>query len=179
MVAGLAEQYSNDDFIGFDYSYQMLRIAEELWVNGDNKTSEFIFPHSKSGLRAVNVARKSIGNVEFGLSKADLIPILDVTVDVVYSCFLWDRVFDIDAFIKEQKRMLKAGGRMIICTPLNYLSRTQWEDWYPVDKLIAKIAKFGFTLLAEDQWEERELLDGHGNGLLWKVLGLVWEKNWV
>lgn len=172
----LSKSYQSDTFIGFDTSYQMLKMAYDLWINNDERKTEIIIPASVQGFPETKIERKSSTNIHLGLSRADLLPMDDESCDVVYSCFLWDRMPDLQEFVQEQKRILKKGGRMIIITPLNYRSEDHWKNWYGVEVLKTKVAALGFVEIDFQEWEEIEQMDIHGNSLHWKVKGMVWEK---
>ena len=171
----VAEKFKLDSYFGFDTSYQMLKLAEELWIGSHEKA--FTIPSSNQGHEEFTFDRKSLRNSVFAMSQGDILPVGDGLVDVVYSCFLWDRMPDIAAFVMEQKRILKEGGKMIVVSPLNYQKKSSWEEWYPVHQIVEKIEQHGFKLITQLDWTEKELMDKRGNGVEWSVTGMSFQKS--
>ncbi len=174
-LAALCDAFIEDQFYGFDSSYQMLRMGHELYKEAASSQSVSV-PAALEGFAAFRLDQRQFDHMHLALSKADILPLADACCDIVYSCFLWDRMPDLEAFVQEQGRILKRGGSMIIVTPLNYRNRLHWENWYPSSRIIEKITAYGFELVRSDTWQETERIDHHGNALHWQVTGMHWIK---
>ncbi len=173
-IASLAQKYPKSNCWGIDYSYQMLKRAKEYWVDGKEITIDL----SKRGLGVETVIGKKISNLNFGLAKAENLPFDDNSQDLILSSFLIDRLADPEKGLTEMFRVLNAGGKLIVVTPLNFDNAAHWKLYYPPSQIAILLEKIGFEILA---WKEDivvdEPLDGHGNNLHWNCLGFVVGKN--
>lgn len=170
-IAEAAHEFPDANCWGIDYSYQMLKQANDVWVNG----KELILDLSNRGFsKEVKIEGHNIGNLQFGLAKATDLPFEDESQDLILNSFLLDRVDDPILSLKEWYRVLKSNGRLIIVTPLNFQQASHWDNLYPPNKIKSILTNIGFEILA---WQEDlkidELLDLHGNNVRWKCLGLV------
>lgn len=170
-IAEAAHAFPDANCWGIDYSYQMLKQANDHWVNG----KDLILDLSNRGFsKEVKIKGHTIDNLQLGLAKATDLPFEDESKDMVLSSFLLDRVDDPISALKEWYRVLKSNGRLIIVTPLNFQQALHWDNLYPPNKIKSILTNIGFEILA---WQEDlkidELLDLHGNNVRWKCLGLV------
>lgn len=173
-IATLAQQFPQASCWGMDYSYQLLRQAHECWIQGkalslDGSQKGFARPLAWQG--------QQLSNLHLGLAKASALPFEDNSQDLVVSSFLLDRLPDPVLGLKEMGRVLHTQGRLVVVTPLNFDQAHNWQAFYPPEKLAALLPALGLEVL---EWQEdllvKEPLDRHGNGLVWKCLGLVGRK---
>ena len=69
-------------------------------------------------------------------------------------------------------------GKIIIITPLNFLHKDHWQQFYPSVKLLQVIREIGFNVLEwEDNFTIEEPLDLRGNALKWNCIGMVLQKS--
>lgn len=174
MVGTLAKENPNGNFWGIDYSYQMLKQGHDFWVDG--KT--ILLDLSHKGFSSIHLPGHELKNLKFGLSKAEDLPFDNESQDYVFSNFLLDRLRQPMEGLKEMKRVLKPNGTIIIVTPLNFLHKDHWQQFYPPVKLLQVIQNMGFEILEwEDEFRMEEPLDWRGNVLMWKCLGMVLKKS--
>ncbi|MGH1335090.1 MAG: class I SAM-dependent methyltransferase [Aureispira sp.] len=170
-IATLAQNHPQATCWGIDYSYQMLRQAQEFWVQG----KELVLDLSHKGF-APNLTLKEppLSNLSLGLAKASQLPFADNSQDLLLNSFLLDRLQDPAQGLLEMQRVLRPNGTLIFITPLNFDQATHWEQFYPPIKLQTYLHQIGFEVV---EWQEdlmiQEQLDGHGNVLTWKCLGVV------
>ena len=116
--------------------------------------------------------------MNFGLAKAEELPFKNESQDFVFSNFLLDRLKQPLDGLKEMQRVLKPDGKVIIITPLNFLHKDHWKQFYPSIKLSQVIRNMGFEILEwEDEFTMEEPLDLRGNILKWNCLGMVLQKS--
>ena len=172
-IASLAEKYPDATCWGIDYSYQMLKRADEFWITGKEVTLD----GRGRGLGELTLKGNQIGNLNFGLAKVEDLPYDDNTQDLVVNSFLLDRLEEPHNGLLEMHRVLKTGAKLIVVTPLNFKQAKHWERYYPSSKISELLKEIGFTIV---DWDEdilvNEPLDRHGNYLSWKCLGFVVEK---
>ena len=172
-ISNLAKRYPDSTCWGIDYSYQMLKRANEFWIAG----KELILDGSDRGLGQVSRKGEQIENLKLGLSKAENLPFDDNTQDLVVSSFLLDRLEEPRKGLLEMHRVLKTGAKLIVVSPLNFQQGKHWDMYYPSGKISELLKEIGFMIV---DWEEailvNEPIDRHGNILTWKCLGFVVEK---
>lgn len=172
-IAMLSKRYPQATLWGIDYSYQMLKRANDFWVAG----KEIQVDVSNKGLAKQNLIGSKLNNLHFGLAKAESLPFDDGSQDLVLSSFLLDRLEHPIQGLEEMYRVLKPNGKVILITPLNFNKKEHWESIYPPAQLLKVIKEIGFEIL---DWNEQivvhEPLDVHGNFLTWNCLGFVGEK---
>jgi len=170
-IATLAKTYPNATCWGIDYSYQMLKRAQEYWVAGDSVYLDF---KQQGYPKTLELAGEQISNLNFGLAKAADLPFKEHSQDLVLHSFLLDRVDDPKKALAEMHRILAPGAKMIFVTPLNFQKSQLWELYHPPIKIYQLLMELGFDIL---EWEEemviREPLDLRGNAIHWKCIGVV------
>lgn len=170
-IASLADQYPDSVCWGIDYSYQMLKRAQEFWVDG--KTIEINYSSKGFTKNKTNTPNR-LTNLNFGLAKAADLPFDDQSQDLVISSFLIDRVDHPQLALTEMHRILKPKGQLLLLTPLNFNQSKNWELFYPAERLVEAIKDVGFDVLkVEEGLEIREEIDVHGNFVCWGCLGVV------
>lgn len=117
-IYDLATIYDSSDFIGFDYSYQMLRRANQLLIKGDTITLDL----SGFGFTKYFLKGKILQNVFLIQGDINQIPIQDNIADCVINTFLIDRIANIKTAIRNMAMVLKENGHFILASPLNYSS---------------------------------------------------------
>lgn len=170
-IATLAQKYPQSNCWGIDYSYQMLKRADEFWVKG----KELIIDLKKKGAKEIILAKgMELTNINFGLSKASELPFEDNSQDIITNSFLIDRLTDPVAGLREMKRVLKENGKLIVVSPLNYNKAKHWEKLYPPIKIYNVLLDLGFII---EDWKEdmviEEPLDLRGNSVVWKCIAFV------
>ncbi|MFT6322046.1 MAG: ubiquinone/menaquinone biosynthesis C-methylase UbiE [Granulosicoccus sp.] len=174
MIGTLAKKNPAGNFWGIDYSYQMLKQGHDFWV--EKKT--ILLDLSHKGFSSIRLPGHELKNLNFGLAKAEELPFQNESQDFVFSNFLLDRLKQPLEGLKEMQRVLKPDGKIIIVTPLNFLHKDHWEQFYPSIKLFQVIKNMGFDILEwEDEFTMEEPLDLRGNILKWNCLGMVLAKS--
>ena len=174
-IASLATQNPQAECWGLDYSYQMLKQADDFWKQEKALSidmSDRGFPET------LMIKGPRVKNLNFGLAKATDLPHFNESQDLVFSNFLIDRIDQAIAAIKEFHRVLVSKGKLILITPLNFKSAQQWDLLYPQDKLTALVEDAGFSISkVEDNISVLEPLDARGNTINWKCISMVAIKN--
>ena len=171
MIGDIAAQFPDSNCWGIDYSYQMLKCAHEMWIDGE----EIVLDLSRSGFEdSVTLEGNMISNLNFGLAKCEALPFADASQDLVISSFLLDRLSDPLNGLKEMKRVLRKDGKIVIVTPLNFNTRKNWNQFFPASKLRKVIENMGFDVW---DWKDdiivQEPIDRRGNKVVWNCLGIV------
>ncbi|NND34919.1 MAG: class I SAM-dependent methyltransferase [Saprospiraceae bacterium] len=173
LIGSLASVHSEVDFWGLDYSYQLVKAANDFWVQG----KDVLVDTTDRGFEARMIQGQTLKNLQFGLAMAEALPFEDQTQDVVLSSFLLERLQNPVIALEEMYRVLKIGGQMIMITPLNFTEAIHWRELYPVDKIRFQLMRIGFDIVKyNDQIMVKEPLDVHGNAIMWKCIGLVCRK---
>jgi ubiquinone/menaquinone biosynthesis C-methylase UbiE len=176
LIGNIADQNPESPCYGFDYSYQMLKMADQLFCNSSpGSVTKLTSTHN--GRTPVEIQNKSLSNLQFALSDACSTPFPDDSIDFCFSSFLWDRVGEPKDLLKEKLRITKPGGRIVILTPLNYLNDFHWKHWYPVESVIDAFISAGAQLQKHFSFSVEEPLDVRNNKVVWKVEGLVFDNS--
>ena len=172
-ISSLAISYPDSSCWGIDYSYQMLKRANEFWVEGQ----EVLVDLSNKGLGQQLIKGEKLNNLKFGLANAEKLPFDDDSQDIVISSFLLDRLENPIIGLKEMYRVLRSDGQLIIVSPLNFNKSEHWKLYYPSGQLSNIVEQVGFKIL---DWKDdiviNEPLDRHGNHVQWNCLGFVLQK---
>ncbi|MFK8104641.1 MAG: methyltransferase domain-containing protein [Saprospiraceae bacterium] len=172
-IATLAKDYPLSNCWGIDYSYQMLKRANEFWVDGQ----AVLIDLRNKGLDQQSQKGEQLDNLKFGLAKAEKLPFAENSQQLVVSSFLLDRLEDPMKALEEMYRVLRPTGKLIVISPLNFKKAEHWKTYSPPSKLSTILKGIGFEIL---DWKEaiivKEPLDGRGNLVRWKCLGFVVEK---
>jgi SAM-dependent methyltransferase len=172
-IAGLAQRYPISNCWGIDYSYQMLKRANEFWLAGQ----EISIDLKDRGLDQILLKSETLHNLKFGLAKAEKLPHENNSQQLVVSSFLLDRVDNPMQCLKEMYRVLVPSGQLILISPLNFKIADHWTRYYPPSKLSDILSDIGFDIL---DWQEdmivHEPLDAHGNSITWQCLAFVVRK---
>lgn len=172
-IADLAKRFPESTCWGTDYSYQMLKQANEFWVEGKEVSIDL----TNIGLAGLSPIGDPLDKLKFGLAKAEALPFDESSQDLVVNSFLIDRLENPSKALEEMYRVLKPTGKLIVLTPLNFNKAEHWKKYYPSSRLLEVVEEIGFRLL---EWEDdiivEEPLDGRGNLVRWKCLGFVGEK---
>lgn len=173
-IATLAQKYPTADCWGLDFSYQLLKQAQDFWV--DKK--EIQLDTSRLGFAGIkSIPGQKLDNLNFGLAKAADLPFADNSQDLVVHSFLLDRVANPAAALREHFRVLSSGGMLIFLTPLNFQEAGLWSTYFPPIKIHQLMTHLGFTIL--DWLEDLEItepLDARGNAVVWRTIGVVAQK---
>lgn len=172
-IATLAKQYPKSTCWGIDYSYQMLKRANEFYVEGQ----EISIDLNDKGLGQLTQKGEKLSNLKFGLVKAEKLPFDKNSQDLIVNSFLIDRLDNPKEGLEEMYRVLKPSGKLIVMTPLNFKQAVHWEKYHPPSQLSILLKELGFEIL---EWEEdlvvEEPLDFSGNFIRWGCLGFVVKK---
>ncbi len=174
LIGNLAALNPNAECVGLDYSYQMLKMADQVFKNPNEK--EITLSAFQNGMEDFHIQTQNLNNLSYGLSDACLTPLQDEVVDFCFSCFLWDRVGDPEKLLAEMTRIVKPGGIILIISPFNYLTEKGWKDWHPIDKVKQKISDSGLQFVRKEHFNLSELLDIRGNKVVWEVDSLLFKK---
>ena len=172
-IATLAQFYPKAICWGMDYSYQMLKRANEFWVEGKDISIDL----TNKGFFKKTVKNEPFNHLKFGLAKAENLPFEDNTQDLILNSFLIDRLENPMQGLQEMYRILKPNGKLIVITPLNFNNAAHWKIYYPPIQLSNILKGIGFEIL---DWKDdiivNEPLDFHKNMVHWKCLGFVVKK---
>jgi ubiquinone/menaquinone biosynthesis C-methylase UbiE len=172
-VATLAKRYPKAICWGIDYSYQMLKRANEFWVKGEAITIDL----TEKGFAEKLIKGQELTNLKFGLAKAENLPFDGNSQDLILNSFLIDRLENPTQSLQEMYRVLKPNGKLIVITPLNFQKAEHWKTYFPPIQLANILTKIGFKIL---DWQEEiimnEPLDLRGNVVRWQCLGFVVTK---
>lgn len=174
LIASIALKHPKTKCFGFDYSYQLTKVANHYWCQ--EKPLEWA---SKSGFGSLLKlpARPKISNLYFGVANADHLPFEDNSLTTIISTFLIDRVADLEATFNEWYRLLKPGGKVILASPLNWQDDYSWQNYHPVEKLIATLVANKWTVILHPTRLLQEPLDRSGNSIIWNCACMVWHKH--
>ena len=173
LIGEAACAHSNWDCYGIDFSYQMLRQAQEYWLLGEPLTPNLL----RFGYPLTELVGHRLSNLSLGLADAKALPFPDASLDLLWNTFLIDRLVDVHAAVAEWQRVLRPGGRLVIVSPLNFLRLEQWERYYPPVKLLDYFLQTGWELLdLSDPLVLHEPMDGRGNQIQWKTLAVTLQK---
>ena len=170
-IATLAQTFPEATCWGIDYSYQMLKQANEFWVLG----KDMVIDLSKKGFpTSLELEGYKLNNLKFGLAEATELPFSNSSQDMILNSFLFDRISEPGKSLIEFHRVLKLNGKLMIISPLNFKQANHWEMLYPPIKVHDLLIKIGFDIIAyQEEILINEPLDAHGNMITWKCVGLV------
>lgn len=172
-IGMLAKRYPKATCWGLDYSYQMLKCANEFWVKGN----EISIDLTEKGFSHSLIKGEKLTNLKFGLAKAENLPFDENSQDLIVNSFLIDRLENPRKGLEEMYQILKPNGKLIVITPLNFQKSEHWKTYFPPIKLANILKEIGFEIL---DWQEEiiidEPLDFRGNSVHWKCLGFVVAK---
>ncbi|MGB0391577.1 MAG: class I SAM-dependent methyltransferase, partial [Salibacteraceae bacterium] len=170
-----SRHFTNSQFIGFDYSLNMLKRARQILLEGDKLQVDL----SSSGLPAFNLNGIKQNNVHLIQGSVDELPFKTNLVDVVINTFLIDRVEDVRLALAEMVKVLKPGGLFILSSPLNFQTTKGWEFGNP-QAILSLLTELGIEqLVFEDNILHEEVLDSRGNTKLWNALVIYGRKRQV
>lgn len=174
-IGTIAQLYPESNCWGIDYSYQMLKRSHEFWIEG----REVIIDQSARGFRSnLKIKGYELKNLQFGLAKAEHLPFLNNSQDLIVSSFLLDRLENPYDGLLEMYRILNSRGRIILITPFNFRKAKHWEIYYPPERLYGLIAEIGLNILRiQENILIEEPLDFHGNMINWRCTGIIMSKS--
>ena len=173
LIGEFATLHPDWDCYGIDFSYQMLRQANDHW----NKELDIKPNIGRYGFPLHTVAGTHTPNLHFALADAAALPFSDNSLEVLFSTFLIDRVADPVKTLQEWHRVLRPSGTLLVVSPLNFLQPQQWDAYYPPMKLIAPLLQSGWRLIdLTDPLLLREPMDARGNQICWHAFAVVLQK---
>jgi len=173
IIGDVAQKYPKSQCYGLDFSYQMLRQANDYWTKGKSLELDL----TSRGFPVVKLQGRQLQNLNFALAKAEELPFEDESLDVVYSSFLIDRADNPEQVLSEMYRVLKKAGTMILLTPFNFQKKKHWEEFYPVRNFAGVMKSIGFQMIKKEEGIlVKEYLDKNGNGVEWKVTAFLNSK---
>lgn len=166
LIGQLAEQHPRANCYGCDFSYQLLKIADNYWCRNQaiECTDERGFPPLTLH------PRPPLLNLQFGLARAEQLPFPDHCIDVVVSSFLFDRLENPTQAVTEWQRVLKPGGKLLLLTPLNFQQKAHWEAFYPEARFFENFKVAKWITAEQSQLTVREPLDVRGNVVEWRCV---------
>lgn len=182
LAAEMALRDPSWSVVGVDLSYQMLRQANDYWVNGLEVKPNLVrygfgtptLSHPYSFAPSDQAAPPRL---QFALAKAEALPFGGASLDLVLNTFLIDRLPQPYAAFPEFRRVLKPSGRMITVTPLNFLTAGGWREAFPPIKILHHLQGSGWKLLDwVDPFVLKEPMDLRGNAVRWACVAFVCEK---
>jgi len=163
--------YDNSQFIGFDYSANMLLRAKQILL--DDRVLQIDL--SSSGLAPFELTGRNQTNVHLVQGDAMDLPFKPDSVDAVINTFLIDRVKDVRLALEQMVAVLKPGGLFVLTSPLNFQTTDNWKYGNP-ETLLQLLKELGIeTLISEDNILHTEVLDDRGNSKVWNTL-MIWGR---
>jgi len=169
LIGELAIRFPTANCWGLDYSYQLLRQANDYWINGEN----FDLQNTNRGFKTEKLTGKQLKNLHFGLAKGECLPFEKEALNLVVSSFTLDRFDEPIIALEEMFRILENNGSALIVSPLNFQKRTHWAQCFPMVKLLSEIRKIGFKIeRVTKNLIIKEPLDARKNSIHWDCLAL-------
>lgn len=109
-ISSLAKSFPKSNCWGIDFSYQMLKRANEFWVEGNDISIDL----SDKGFHQQIQKGKQINNLKFGLAKAEKLPFDENSQQLIVNNFLLDRLENPLEALEEMYRVLKDSGKLIV-----------------------------------------------------------------
>lgn len=170
LIGRVAEDRPNSQCFGFDYSYQMLKAADDYYRS--SKALNWWHPGFSASFHLAS--RSPLQNLHLGLADAANMPFPTGSIDVLLNSFLLDRIAAPKLALQEWTRLLKPGGILLTASPLNFQKQQQWERFYPWGNLHQQCTEAGLTIIDSPKTLLlRQSLDQHDNALIWKCY--VWK----
>ncbi len=166
-IYDLAGLFKGGTFIGLDRSYQMLRHANQILKS--DKTFEIDL--SAQGFSTVKIQGQNYSNAYLVQGDALNLPFNENSFDCLSHTFLLDRVGSPELALEEAARVLKKNGKLILTSPLNFISPQQWNDKLSPKKVLLLLKNAGFKIT---KWHDglpfRQVIDARGNFYEFKTL---------
>ena len=166
-------QFDGGHFYGVDYSYQLLKMANRLNVEGCTCEIDL----RAKGLDRFIIRGEKSDRVSFLLADACSLPFIDESMDYLSSHFLLDRVSSVESYITEIGRVLKRGGKALISTPMNFQKSEDWQNYASADEIVRCFEQYNMSMrlpLREEVFVEK--LDAAGNYVHWNAKLFYLEK---
>jgi ubiquinone/menaquinone biosynthesis C-methylase UbiE len=174
LISELANYFPTAECYGIDYSYQLLRQANDYWVDG--KTIELT--NENRGFKKEKIIGQQSKNLHFILAKGECLPFENESLDLVVSSFTLDRFDEPKKALAEVFRILKKKGKVLIVSPLNFQKKEHWAQFFTIENLVKEIKEIGFSIeKVEENLLVKEPLDLYGNAIHWKCKGLILSKD--
>ena len=149
-------------FVGVDASFAKLDLADRILrgsapVEGELRDCGF---DTRFKIRV-----RGLANVFLLQADALRLPVADAAADLFLCINLLDRVEGGPrSALLEARRALRAGGGLVLTTPMNWTTSEIWRDYPDADSLLALITECGFEVATWfDELSYREILDGRGS----------------
>lgn len=172
LMYGLAEFFPHTPFIGTDYSYNMIRQAADLLLDG----IDIPLDASERGFPLATLRGRRYKNVTLAQVDAHELPFESGAFDTVVSSFLLDRLHTPDMALREIHRVLADEGTCILITPLNFQRAEHWATYGSVEKLGFALGEVGLTPSIIAEITVTDALDIYGNKVVWQAVGYVCKK---
>lgn len=167
-----SEIFKDANFIGFDYSINMLKRAQQILTEQEQLEINL----SSSGFPNFSIAGRDLSNVYLVQGSVLDLPFKPNSVDAVVNTFLIDRVQNVKTALEKMIAVLKPGGLFILASPLNFQSSNNWKFGQPI-VLVELLKDLGIEQISyEDNISHKEVLDARGNHKLWNTLMLRGKK---
>jgi len=159
-TADCARSLAGAEILAIDASQHMLAMAKRIVAE----------PHAvpcdlgDRGFGELAIQGRGCGNVQFALASVTDIPLREAAADLVLSVNIIDRLKDgPEPAFRECARILKQGGDLVFCDPLNWQSRAWWDKYGTAASICALIEKCGFEIVTWfDDLPYKEIQDGRG-----------------
>lgn len=139
----------NSDFVGLDYSYNMVNRAKEILIEA--KELELDISAQGFGVVKFQPNEKQFKNVDLIQGDACNLPFKDNSFDYVANTFLIDRVLDPAKCIQESIRVLKPGGLFILTNPLDFEQSEIWKHLKTAKDVLSIIENNNINIIG---WHE-------------------------
>lgn len=173
LLRELSLSYKEADLIGLDYSYQMIKMAQQIHHHSGILELDF----SDRGSKNYIIDYHPNQHIHFGMAKAEELPFESEYLETIISVMLWDRLDDHKQFLNEVVRVLRPNGKMILITPENYQKAHHWQQFYPTRKMIQIIESHKLKVIhLNEKINITEPLDNSKNAIIWDCVGLAIKK---
>jgi len=170
-IYDLAETMKKSQFVGFDYSHNMLERAKSILLDGGKLEIDL----SSSGFATFKLNCKKHKNIQLAQGNVSELPFKPAVFDVVMNTFLIDRVPNVPEALKQLMEVLKPGGLFVLASPLNFQTQEDWQFKDP--ETLAKVLNQQGLIDIEikDNIVHKEVIDARGNYKGWNTV-MIWGR---
>ncbi|WP_220485288.1 class I SAM-dependent methyltransferase [Myroides sp. WP-1] len=171
----LANIYKKSCITSIDQSKKMIETARQ--INSSCFKEKKISLWNR-GFKDLKLPYFSYLNIEFLCENFELYDFAEKDFDLIVNVNYLDRCNSIESSIKKFFDILKEGGLVVGCTPMNFTNKDSWEMCKDVESLKKVMNKTGFEIVdLFDNLVYKEILDVRESFEEYKVVCYVVKKN--
>lgn len=163
-----APQLPDTEFACIDISKEMSRRAWQILLSGKDVPLPAWEYRGRAGVVFTGALRQD--NVWVAQADALDLPFHGGSFDTVTAALLLCRVRDPWKALREMRRVLRPGGRLLLATPFAFNDPAHWAGFWPPEKLRELLTAEGLQV---EQWMEgvpyEEIIDANGNSHRYQV----------